>query len=250
MKLESLVKIGLTSGEARVYLALLKAGSTTTGELIKKSGVSRSKLYDVLERLKNKGLSTEIISKGVRHFEATEPSRIKDLLEKKKIAIEEDIIESKKMIAELNSLKSNSLEKQEARVYTGIGGIKTLYEEIILSMDKNSEYLAFGIDPEDAGNEKVRDFFRKFHLNRAEKKVKARIIMRVETKKEMKDFEDLKFYQYRFSKVSFPTNIALHKDTLIILVWGNNPIAFAITSKQISSKYRAYFEELWGSVRD
>ena len=65
MNTETLVSIGLTKGEADVYLTLLKLGNTTSGKIIKESKVSRSKVYDVLERLKQKGLVTEIIKKNV-----------------------------------------------------------------------------------------------------------------------------------------------------------------------------------------
>ena len=57
MNLKILEEIGLTKGEIKVYLTLLKIGNTTSGRIINESGVSRSKVYDVLERLKQKGLA-------------------------------------------------------------------------------------------------------------------------------------------------------------------------------------------------
>ncbi len=48
-------KIGLTDTEAKVYLALLQNGSLTGYEASKFAGVSRSKIYVVLECLINKG---------------------------------------------------------------------------------------------------------------------------------------------------------------------------------------------------
>jgi HTH-type transcriptional regulator, sugar sensing transcriptional regulator len=76
MDIKTLQTIGLTKGEAKVYLTLMKTGSTTTGALITSSGVSRSKVYDVLERLKQKGLVTEVIKQNTRYFEGTNPKRI------------------------------------------------------------------------------------------------------------------------------------------------------------------------------
>ena len=48
--------IGLTNGESKVYLALLNLGETKTGELAKKSQVSSSKIYKILDRLEKKGI--------------------------------------------------------------------------------------------------------------------------------------------------------------------------------------------------
>lgn len=60
-----------------------------------------------------------------------------------------------------------------------------------------------------------------------------------------KHFSNLKYYKYRFSDSNFPTNINIHKNTTVILVWGNNPVAFSIQSKQVADKYKQYFEEMW-----
>ena len=48
---DELKKLGLTEGEASVYLALLKLNSSTVGAIVKDSGVSYSKIYEVLGRL-------------------------------------------------------------------------------------------------------------------------------------------------------------------------------------------------------
>jgi len=65
--LSELIQLGLTSGEARIYLSLLKLGSSKVGSIVKDSRVSYSKVYDVLEGLITKGLVSyvtfDIISK-------------------------------------------------------------------------------------------------------------------------------------------------------------------------------------------
>ena len=72
--LDELVALDLTAGEARVYLSLLKLGSSKVGAIVGESRVSYSKVYDVLERLANKGLVSHVQIGKVRHFSAAEPS--------------------------------------------------------------------------------------------------------------------------------------------------------------------------------
>ena len=249
MNTETLVSIGLTKGEADVYLTLLKLGNTTSGKIIKESNVSRSKVYDVLERLKQKGLVTEIIKKNVRNFEAADPKRIIDYLQIKKEDIENKIKDSKKVVHDLNKIKSFDLEKQEARVYTGIEGLKTIYNEMLDELQEGDEYLAFGIGKKEIQNEEISLFIKKFHMKRADKKANARIIMHPETRKEMNKFSKLKYYQYRYTDVKFPTNIAIWKDNVLTLVWQDKPIAFVIKSKQVEEKYKEYFEYIWKSAK-
>lgn len=54
-KIKLLNKIGLTEGESKVYLALLQNGKASGYEAAKLSGVPRSKIYNLLETLINKG---------------------------------------------------------------------------------------------------------------------------------------------------------------------------------------------------
>jgi len=59
-------------------------------------------------------------------------------------------------------------------------------------------------------------------------------------------FSDLQYFEYKFLDAKFPTNINIHKDRVVILAWGENPVAFLINSKQVADKYKEYFEEMWG----
>ena len=65
----------------------------------------------------------------------------------------------------------------------------------------------------------------------------------------MKSFTKSKGYNYRFTKIKFPTNTAIYKDKIIILVWGDSPIAFVIKSKQVADKYKQYFDYVWKNTK-
>ncbi len=77
-ELTQLKEIGLTDGEVKVYLALLKLGATKTGLLSTTAQVSSSKVYKILARLEKKGLVSHIVKEGVTHYRALEPRRIVD----------------------------------------------------------------------------------------------------------------------------------------------------------------------------
>jgi sugar-specific transcriptional regulator TrmB len=81
--IDELASLGLTAGEARVYLTLLKAGPSKVGAIVRDSRVSYSKIYDVLERLAAKGLVSHITIGKIRHFSAAEPYRLHDYIQKK-----------------------------------------------------------------------------------------------------------------------------------------------------------------------
>jgi sugar-specific transcriptional regulator TrmB len=72
---EKLQRIGLTEYEAKAYLALLNTHLSTATKVSEKSGVPRTKIYTVLEALKQKGW-VRVYSGVPLLFKAVEPMRV------------------------------------------------------------------------------------------------------------------------------------------------------------------------------
>ncbi len=70
--LDKLQRVGLTEYEAKVYLALLNAHLSTASKASDKSGVPRTKIYSVLESLRDKGW-VRVYSGVPLLFKAIEP---------------------------------------------------------------------------------------------------------------------------------------------------------------------------------
>jgi sugar-specific transcriptional regulator TrmB len=80
--IENLMNLGLTSYEAKSYLALAKYGELTSTDLVKLTGIPQSRIYDVVSSLQRKGL-VWVQSGRPMKFRAVEPSiAIKQLVEK------------------------------------------------------------------------------------------------------------------------------------------------------------------------
>ena len=72
--LERLHRLGLTSYEARAYLALLRRDSSTAAETARIAGLPRQRVYDVLSSLVEKGLASTRPGKAVK-YSATSPEQ-------------------------------------------------------------------------------------------------------------------------------------------------------------------------------
>ena len=94
---EQLTNLGLTQGEAKVYLAMIQIGPSRIGKIVEISGVSQSKVYNVLDRLILKGLASYNIQDNIKHFQSLEPSRIQDYILKK----EEEVRKQKEDITQI-----------------------------------------------------------------------------------------------------------------------------------------------------
>src|SRR3989344_2330280 len=116
MNKEALLGVGLTEKESEVYLALLSLGSSSAGQIIQKTGLHRAVVYDLLERLIEKGLVGYVIKGRKKYYESTNPQRLLDILKEK---------ESK-----LKSILPNLIElcqfkdHLDIKIYKGKEGIK------------------------------------------------------------------------------------------------------------------------------
>src|SRR3989344_7793587 len=129
MEKSALTNLGLTEGESKVYLALLKQGSSTVGPIVKEAKVAYSNIYEILDRLLEKGLVSFIIKEKTRHYQAAQPSQLQDYLEKKESQLAEEKSILKKLIPELEKLQEQT-HRQQAEIFLGLKGMKTAFERI------------------------------------------------------------------------------------------------------------------------
>ena len=80
--LAKLKNIGLNSYEVKLWIALISKGLSTAGELSDISNVPRSRCYDVLESLKNKGFVFVERGKPAKYGAHPPKSTIKNIKEK------------------------------------------------------------------------------------------------------------------------------------------------------------------------
>ena len=98
-------KLGLEENEAKVYLALLELGAATVSEIAKKSGITRTNGYHVLQKLSWSGLVNIVSGKGKKiKYSAEHPRRLIQVATNKKSLWEEKVNDLKKILPDLISL--------------------------------------------------------------------------------------------------------------------------------------------------
>ena len=247
METRILEDIGFTKGEIRVYLALLDVGHSTSGPIITKSGIARSKVYEILEKLKQKGLVTETIERNIKNFQAAPPERIKDYIKEKGLEIQKKEQEFDKYLPTLRYRSKASKEEPVVKVYSGFEGIKTMYREILDELKKDDEYMAITMENKAWEQKSATLFFRKFHQQRSKQGIKAKILTtnRAYIGNEEVDFTKTGKYKMRVTNMTLPAGIAIFKNTVATFVWGKVPYVFSIKNKSNAEQYRKFFEEMW-----
>lgn len=245
MDWDILRKIGLTEGEIRIYKALAFLGKSSTGGIMKKSGISSSKVYLILEKLIQKGLVSFIIENNVKKFQVTDPKSVLEYIDNKKTDLEKIKKDFEKILPQINSVIGKH-DNEYAQVYRGFRGIKTVFNNSLEEMESGEEYRFFGVSEEEMNNKRVLNFFQNHHRKRVLKKIHVKGI--VDTRlREFYEKRDVpgKFSSLRFHNLTMPIGMTISKNRIIMIIWGDEDIAYEIVSKRIAERYKTFFEDMW-----
>lgn len=242
---QALKKLGLKDNEIKIYLTLLEVGSTTVGPLAKKVEMYRTYIYDILKKLIEIGLVHYVIEANRRYYEATEPERLLKIIKEK----EENLMKEKEVISEilpkLESIRRIDKEKQEAFIYRGKRGIKTILED---QLKQKKEVLVLGAQ----GNfrKTFEYYWEQWNKRREKLKIPIKVIYNGSLKKEklkQKEILQAKLATIKFltKDFDFPSTINMWHNKVATILWTEQPFAFVIESKEIAKSYRNFFELLW-----
>jgi len=244
METLELERIGLTKGESKVYLALLMLGESTAGPIVDEAKITRSKIYDILERLKQKGLVSYITKESTKYFIASNPKSILKYLEEKEKEISTEIERFQKIIPDLENRYNKAIEKGIAEIYLGIKGMQNAFDVLVNEFDSTEVYFAFGASKGE-NIEEMQKFFDKLHSERKKRKIKSKIIFNLSSKGLFKSQEKSNLVEARYLLESTPASINIYKNYVIIAILSNSPITFLIRNKEVADSFKEYFGVMW-----
>jgi len=127
-----LSELGLTANENRAYVKLLEHGKLGAGDISKFSGVSYSRIYDVLASLEQKGF-IKIIPEKSKKFVSVNPDSFMEILNKK----EENLGKIKRQVKKMKEIYAL---KEKNPVMLGFG--KPAFYKLLKEMSetKKSDY--------------------------------------------------------------------------------------------------------------
>lgn len=239
----ALEKIGLTAGESKTYLSLVKLGTCAVGKLYKESGLSRSKTYEVLERLIEKGLASNIVEDGVKKYKATNPQLIPEFLERQKAKIEEQKEVFDALLPTLMAQAQENSEEQSVVVFSGWEGIGNIFKSLIKDAQNGDKWYALGMPKVHSNKRDI--LFSKWRLQTDKIGIDQYLIANENIRGSAELSPESKFSHIKYLNQETPTTIDLFKDNTLIGVWSDKPIVIHITSKEVSGSFKKFFDELW-----
>jgi len=244
MDLTILKKVGLTDGEIRVYEALIDLGKAPIFKIMKKSKVSSSKVYLILDKLSQKGFVSSSVEDGTKNYQMTNPNSVLDYVNEQKKELNDFNEDFENLIPQINA-KKGSFEQESAQVYTGVKGISAAFQNLLKEMKKGEEYYFFSITSDELTSKNMDLFFKNYHNKRIDKGIGAKGIVHPSLKdKFIKDVLH-KNYSIKRYDLTLPTGAIIGKNRVIIPLWGDYDICFEIVSKRVAEKYKRFFEKVW-----
>lgn len=242
--IENLVDIGLSHNEATIYYSLLQSGASTILGLAKETDIKRPTVYNIIHALESKGLVSLQLKGNKKYFIPETPERLQQILVAKESLLKGIMPDLAKQYFQVKA--QDNIIKQ----CVGIDNIRSMYTELLNSLEDNSNYYVITDQVKWRGLDPV--FFGHYIQKRHEKKVRAKyLVSQSEYAHEFK--QNVQFDEVKL----LPKEIQL--DTDMIIVPGKQVmimqivapyIAFVIENVAFTNMNQMLFELLWANIKD
>lgn len=238
-----LEQAGLTDKESALYLALLELGTADVSAIAKQAGLKRPTTYFVLDDLIKKGFVYQAGGK-VKQFIAEKPQKIL-ALQKSKLA------QLEKVLPGLVGLTSKSQYKPSVRFFSGLEGVRAVYEESLLQAP-GSEILSLGNAK--AVFDSIPGFDEWYVKRRVESRIRFRAVITVTpynlafAKRNKAELRALRFVDKELYTQDVEINIYGNKVSMVSFV-DDGFVGVIIESKVFAAGHRQMFELLWSIAK-
>ncbi|MDD9953336.1 MAG: hypothetical protein OXR66_03300 [Candidatus Woesearchaeota archaeon] len=235
----NLLQIGLTEGEAKVYLALSELGTSTVGPIVKKAHVAYSNIYDILQRLIDKGIVSFIVKSKTKHFQAVSPANLLEYLEKKETEIQEQKTALHNALPQLEQLQQLT-PQQEAEIFLGERGFKTAYSKLFQHGMKYENNF-FYIHKKRYAEKSDRVYFNILDLHKGTPQ--RGVVNKFAEKAEY--FKHVPEVPARYVDIPLPGNLDVCYDRVLFICWEEPFTCVLIHSMDLANNFRTYFDAMW-----
>ncbi|MBU4452898.1 hypothetical protein KKH24_01450 [Patescibacteria group bacterium] len=239
--INSLEKAGLTEKQAKVYLACLELGGAKISDIAKKAKIKRTTCYHLVNELLEMGLLSQTKQKKAGFFLTEEPKILEQNAKIKLQTIQE-------ILPQLNAVYNVLPQKPKIRLYEGVEGIKTVWEEI-LKVAKEGDTILACTGEKPALEYLPKKFLQDYVQRRLAKKVRIRFI--TPSEHFAKEYQPSSAKELREIKMvsakgwDFTADMQICNNKITIVSPKENFICLVIDSKEISQMFKMAFELMW-----
>ncbi len=234
---EALHTIGFDEKEVLMYVALLKRGESSATIISKETGIERTLVYYILERLLGKGLVSFKQKNNVKYYAASDPKNIL-------VSLNEKLKVYKNVLPTLQKMKRATSDGDlQVDVFKGFEGSKAVLRDIFKT---KKEILVLG---EQGQLQKEYPEYKHVYFHSLEKtNIQERVIVREDLRGKVGSSKKSEFRYVSKDSIS-PTTTTISDDKIIITVWEKPTYHIVIKSKKIADSYKTYFQHVWKGAK-
>jgi HTH-type transcriptional regulator, sugar sensing transcriptional regulator len=248
---KSLIELGLTEFDASLYQELLNSPQHNIAKIAQKLGTYRLKIYDSLKTLQIIGLVKEQ-SDSSNQIELESPSKILNILQRKKFDIEQLSVNLESVLPNLQSQYYSQNRSPVVKVYEGKAQFINIFHQILEETESGQKICMYG-ENNDFYDIIPFDYFREtWTKKRIAKKVSVDVIWKQPVPKEayaIMAFGKEELRESRILPVKYSSNGAFWVTPHKIVNW-NTVFPKAIVNEDITTvrMYQDMFDLMWESL--
>ncbi len=243
IELDALRELGLSEGQINVYTAVLELGVSTLNKIHEKTGIERRNIYDILNKLIERGFISYTIERGKRTYQCTHPNSILDDIKTKEDALKQ----LRGKIPEIKDFISLAKTDIKAEVFRGNESMKALLNE---ALEYKASYWIGG----NSGVEStpLKNWFKHWMQRRVDKKHVMHDLVDYGTFLEGLKPKDVKAHKKNYYKycslpkeLSSPMVIIIFGNKVAQVLWSKKSFAFVLESEEVRESFMKYFNYFW-----
>lgn len=243
----SIREFGFTAGEEKVYLALLGLGTAAASVIAREAEVSRSKLYDILNRLAKKGMVSFVRKDKVLRFTAAPPGRISAYLDRREEKLQQRRRTLTQILPELESMMKGR-QFSEVEVFEGTSGLKNMRETILENAKPGDHWYFFGSTA--AVQKSMRGYWDDYHKRRVKKRIHSSTIFNQDAHEFGEERKQLGYTDVRYLPVKTSTSawVGIYPDRVLITSREPEQRTIVISDLGVVKTFKVFFDILWNSA--
>ncbi len=243
---ETLENLGLSPNEAVIYESLLFLGRASVTQISSHGKINRRNVYDVINRLLEKGLIFQIFQKGENIYEAVNPEKLFEI-------IKEQERELNKTLPGLRALYEDQPTDEMAFIYKGLEGFKNYMRdmarvgETTYFIGAKGLWFTPGVP---------KHFLTNFKKEMKRKKVKYYTIFDPIVKKEAPQYIDEVGGEHKIFPEKYSTtgvcdifgDYVVTFNSVDVGNFGDEGTIFVMKNKKLAENFRTWFQFMWDNL--
>jgi sugar-specific transcriptional regulator TrmB len=231
--------LGFSKNEADVYVAMMEIGQTGAGDIIRRTGLHRFVVYEILEQLISKKLVLKVFKKSVAQYVITNPQRIVEN-QKAALALADQLVPE---------ILSKSSAKSDIIIWDGLEGFRNFSLSYIQQMKPKTTLYCIG-STGDRWYMRMGESADRFLKIQKQKKIHWKMISFEDPSVSSIDINTMekdKLNEVRMlpKNQAAPANVIIWEDNVGLQIFTDPISVIEMKSKALADSYMLYFNTMW-----